>query len=84
MEHAAAIAPIIQKLGLQSNVNGVFYYRLIFVTRYARLQELLFRKELADAASDLIAIIQDDIAPASWWAVILCDSVQLLEYGEFR
>ncbi|KAJ2911868.1 hypothetical protein MD484_g8548, partial [Candolleomyces efflorescens] len=79
-EHAAAIAPIIQKLGLQSNVNGVFYYRLIFVTRYARLQELLYRKELSDAASDLITIIQDDIAPASWWAVILCDSVHLLEY----
>jgi nuclear pore complex protein Nup85 len=83
VEHAAAIAPIIQKLGLQSNVNGVFYYRLIFVTRYARLQELLYRKELADAASDLITIIQDDIAPASWWAVILYDSVQLLEYGEY-
>lgn len=81
LEHANSIAPLIQNLATQSNLSGVFYYRLIFVTRFARLQGLLQRKEYQDAASDLVAIIREDVAPASWWAVVLYDSIPLLEYG---
>lgn len=62
----------------------MFYYRLIFATRFARLQGFLRRKEYADAASDLVAIVREDMAPASWWAVVLYDSIPLLDYGQFR
>lgn len=77
-QHASAIAPSIQVLRDQPKSQGIFLHRLMFVVRYA---ELLARQELPDAASDLVAIFQEDLAPKSWWAVLLCDSIQLLHYG---
>lgn len=76
-QHASAIAPSIQVLRDQPKSQGIFLHRLMFVVRYA---ELLARQELPDAASDLVAIFQEDLAPKSWWAVLLCDSIQLLHY----
>ena len=53
----------------------------MFVVRYAHFHQLLERQALQDASSDLVAIFREDLAPKSWWAVLLCDSVQLLQYG---
>ncbi|KAF6753070.1 Nup85 nucleoporin-domain-containing protein [Ephemerocybe angulata] len=80
VEHASAIAPISQKLGPRSNVGGVFFHRLLFCTRYARFHELLQRQDFSEAAFDLVSIFQSDVAPTAWWAVVLCDAVQLLDY----
>jgi nuclear pore complex protein Nup85 len=39
--------------------------------------------DLQDAAFDIIAIFQGDIVPKSWWGVLLCDTIELLQYGRF-
>ncbi|KAF8159828.1 Nup85 nucleoporin-domain-containing protein [Crassisporium funariophilum] len=80
-EYALAIAPSVQDLQTQSTVQGVFVHRLIFAVRFARYHELIEKQDYHDAASDLIAILVEDVAPTSWWAVVLCDSVQLLRYA---
>jgi nuclear pore complex protein Nup85 len=80
-QHASAIAPSIQSLRDQPKSQGIFLHRLMFVVRYAHFHQLLERQDLQDAASDLVAIFQEDLAPKSWWAVLLCDSVQLSQYG---
>jgi Nup85 Nucleoporin len=55
----------------------------MFVVRYAHFHQLLERQELQDAASGLVAIFVEDLAPKSWWAVLLCDSIQLLQYSMY-
>ncbi|KAG2011366.1 hypothetical protein CC2G_011493 [Coprinopsis cinerea AmutBmut pab1-1] len=80
LEHASAIAPIIQALGNRPEVNGVFYHRMVFAVRYAQLHELLTRQDFVDAAAALVAIFYEELAPSSWWALVLCDSVELLEH----
>jgi nuclear pore complex protein Nup85 len=80
-EYALAIAPSVQELRSQSKIQGVFVHRLIFAVRYARFHELMQQQEYQDAASDLVAIFVENVAPLSWWAVVLCDSVQLLQYS---
>ncbi|KIM44830.1 hypothetical protein M413DRAFT_442797 [Hebeloma cylindrosporum] len=80
-EYALAIAPSVKELRSQSTIQGVFVHRLIFAVRYARFHDLIQKQEYQDAASDLVAIFVEDVAPTSWWAVVLCDSVQLLQYS---
>ncbi|KJA25724.1 hypothetical protein HYPSUDRAFT_134002 [Hypholoma sublateritium FD-334 SS-4] len=80
-QYALAIAPSVQELRAQSLIQGVFMHRLIFVVRYARFHELVQKRHYQDAASDLMTIFVEGIAPTSWWAVVLCDSVQFLQYA---
>jgi hypothetical protein len=80
--YALAIAPSVQELRTKSNVHGIFVHRLVFAVRYARFHELMEKREYQEAASDLIAIFSENVAPTSWWAVVLYDSVPLLRYGE--
>ena len=49
--------------------------------RYAHFHQLVDSQKLQDAASDLVAMLQEDLAPRSWWPILLCDSVQLLQYS---
>ncbi|KAF9482632.1 hypothetical protein BDN70DRAFT_966723 [Pholiota conissans] len=79
-QYALAIAPSVQELRSQNIVQGVFMHRLIFAVRYARFHELVQKQEYQDASSDLVAIFVEGVAPTSWWAVVLCDSVQFLQY----
>ncbi|KAH9479690.1 Nuclear pore complex protein Nup85 [Psilocybe cubensis] len=79
-QYALAIAPSVQELRLQSAIQGVFVHRLIFAVRYARFHELVDKQEYEDAAADLLAIFIEDVAPTSWWAVVLCDATKLLRY----
>lgn len=37
------------------------------------------QQDVEEAALDLVNMLQDDIAPKSWWAVLLCDAVTLLQ-----
>lgn len=62
--------------------QGIFVHRLMFAVRYAHFHQLLEKQELHDASVDLVAIFHDDLAPKSWWAILLCDSVQLLQHGK--
>jgi nuclear pore complex protein Nup85 len=82
--YALEIAPSVQELQTQSSVQGIFVHRLIFAVRFARYHQLIEKQEYQEAASDLMAIFVEEVAPISWWAVVLCDSVQLLCYGKFK
>lgn len=41
-------------------------------------------QDFVSAASDLVTLLRDEIAPRSWWPVLLCDSVEFLQYGKWR
>ncbi|KAF8872834.1 nucleoporin Nup85-like protein [Gymnopilus junonius] len=79
-QYALAIAPSVQELRTRSTVPGVFVHRLIFGVRYARFHDLITRQDYREASVDLVAIFTEDVAPTSWWAVVLYDSVPLLRY----
>jgi len=79
--YALEIAPSVQELQTQSSIQGIFVHRLIFAVRFARYHQLIEKQDYQDAASDLMAIFVEEVAPTSWWAVVLCDSVQLLCYA---
>ncbi|KAG9309470.1 Nup85 nucleoporin-domain-containing protein [Chiua virens] len=74
------IAPSLQALRANAGTHGVFIHRLIFAVRYAEFHQRLLNRDLQDAAWDLVTIFQEEIAPKSWWGVLLCDAVQLLQY----
>ena len=45
------------------------------------VHQRLFDWGLQDAAWDLISMFQEDMALKSWWVVLLCNAVELLQYG---
>jgi nuclear pore complex protein Nup85 len=79
--HVAGIAPSLQALRMQSGAQGIFIHRLMFAVRYAEFHQRLSNRDLQDAAWDLVSMFQDGLAPKSWWAILLCDSQQLLQHG---
>lgn len=81
----ANIAPSLESLRNQqgSVANGVFVYRLMFAVRLAEFHQRRLNGELHDAAYDIVTMLREDIAPRSWWAVVLSDAVDLLQYGEY-
>lgn len=81
--HASDIAPSVEDLRDHSKSQGVFFHRLTFAVRYSHFHQLRLRHDVQDAASDLISLLHDDVAPKSWWAVLLCDSVEFLQYSNY-
>ncbi|KAJ7155434.1 nucleoporin Nup85-like protein [Mycena crocata] len=80
-QYASDIAPSLQNLNIRHpSSQGVFVHRLIFAVRYSNFQQLRINRDLQNAASDLVAMFRDDVAPKSWWAVMLCDAVDLLQH----
>lgn len=79
----ANIAPSLHTLRAEqgSSANGIFIYRLMFAVRFAEFHQRRMNGDLQDAAFDLVTMFQEDIAPKSWWAVLLCDAVQLLQHS---
>lgn len=78
----AEIAPSLQQLRSDWTTDGIFIRRLIFAVRYAEFHQKRVEQDLQDAALDLISMFQDDVVPKAWWGVLLCDSVNLLQYGD--
>jgi nuclear pore complex protein Nup85 len=78
--YVAGIAPSLQALRMQSGAQGIFIHRLMFAVRYAEFHQRLGNQDLQDAAWDLVSMFQDGLTPKSWWAVLLCDSRQLLQH----
>ncbi|KAK0488650.1 nucleoporin Nup85-like protein [Armillaria novae-zelandiae] len=78
---ATEISPSLHEIGARTGLQGVFTHRLMFVLRYSQFHRLRLQHEYRDAASDLVVLFHDDIAPKSWWAILLCDSVELLQQG---
>ncbi|KAJ7043585.1 Nup85 nucleoporin-domain-containing protein [Mycena alexandri] len=80
-QYASDIAPSLQNLNFHHpSAQGVFVHRLMFAVRYSNFQQLRVKHELQNAASDLVGMLRDDLAPKSWWAVMLCDAVDLLRH----
>ena len=50
--------------------------------QYLEFHQHLLNRDLQDAPCDLVSMFQEDMASKSWWAVLLCDAVELLQYGE--
>ncbi|KAF7309813.1 Nuclear pore complex protein Nup85 [Mycena indigotica] len=80
-QYASDIAPSLQNLGSQQAIShGVFIHRLMFAVRYSNFQQLRTKYDQSqNAALDLVAMLRDHIAPKSWWAVLLCDAIDLLQ-----
>lgn len=80
-KYASTIAPTVQQLRTQNVQQGIFVHRLLFAVRYAQFHEFQSQGNVADAAQELVSIFYDDLAPKSWWAVLLNDAIELLQNG---
>lgn len=83
----AEIAPSLQTLRSAADasdypMHGIFLHRLMFIVKYAEFHQRKISDDLVEAAADLISMFEDDIAPTSWWGVLLQDSVGFLNYCE--
>ncbi|KAH9829993.1 Nup85 nucleoporin-domain-containing protein [Rhodofomes roseus] len=78
----AKIAPSLQTLRAESKANGIFVYRLMFAVRFAEFHHRRLSGDLQEAAFDLVSMLREEIAPKSWWAVLLSDAVELLQNSE--
>ena len=79
----AHIAPSLHKFGMNASTKlrapAVFSHRLQFAVRFAEFHQRRANGDGQGAALDVVAMFRDEIAPRSWWAVILCDAVELLQ-----
>lgn len=84
----AEIAPSLQTFRSAADssdypMHGIFLHRLMFIVKYAEFHQRKISNDLVEAAADLISLFEDDVAPMSWWGVILLDSVEFLNYREW-
>ena len=81
----ANIAPSLHNLPVDSAARlaapAVFQHRLMFAVRFTEFHQRRANGDLAGAASDLLSMFREETAPKSWWAVLLCDAVELLQYS---
>ncbi|KAI5895131.1 uncharacterized protein SCHCODRAFT_02618667 [Schizophyllum commune H4-8] len=79
---ASQVAPSLQEWALHGESRGVFMHRLMFAVCYARFHDFRAAGQLQDAASELVAMLQEGVAPRAWWAVLLSDSAELLQHDQ--
>ncbi|RPD64507.1 hypothetical protein L226DRAFT_559644 [Lentinus tigrinus ALCF2SS1-7] len=79
----ANIAPSLHKVGMDAGTKlrapAVFSHRLQFAVRFAEFHHRRAHGDGQGAALDLVTMFREEIAPRSWWAVVLCDAVELLQ-----
>jgi nuclear pore complex protein Nup85 len=64
--------------------GAIFVQRLLFAQRYAEFHKACIEGNLLAAAEHLVEIFADELAPKSWWAVLLTDAAELLTSGELK
>ncbi|KIK60507.1 hypothetical protein GYMLUDRAFT_43830 [Collybiopsis luxurians FD-317 M1] len=79
--HASKIAPSLDQIHSNTRTETIFAHRLVFAVRYSQIHKMRLEQDYSTAASDLITLLRDEIAPRSWWPVLLCDSLEFLQYG---
>lgn len=79
----ADIAPSLQELRAEPGPNGVFVHRLRFAVRYAEFHQRKRNGDAEDAALDLVSIFEEELAPKSWWGVLLNDATPFLQDGMY-
>jgi Nup85 Nucleoporin len=77
--YASDIASSLQDLYENPGPHAVFIHQLMFAVQYAQFHQYLSKKELQNGVTNLLAMFHDDVVPKSWWAVLLCDLVDLLQ-----
>lgn len=82
----ADIAPSLHTLQTQAGHfgDGIFIYRLLFAVRFAEYHQHRLQGDVQDAAADIMSIFKEDLAPKSWWAIVLLDAIELLQNGAFK
>ena len=53
----------------------------MFAVRFAEFHQRRASGDGQGAAFDAVTMFREDIAPKSWWAVLLCDALELLQNG---
>ena len=79
IQYASEITSSLQDLYDQPGPHAVFIHHLMFAVQYAHFHQCLAKGEFPNAASTLLAMFHEDIVPKTWWAVLLCDMVDLLQ-----
>ena len=82
MQLVGSIAPSLHELQAHPDATGVFIRRLVFAVQYADFHHKRVGGDYQDAASSLETMLQEDVAPKAWWAVLLCDAVELLNLAQ--
>ena len=82
MQLVGSIAPSLQELQSHPDATGIFIRRLMFAAQYAEFHRRRASGDYQDAAVILEAMLQQDVAPKAWWAVLLCDAVELLNLAQ--
>ncbi|KAI0369186.1 hypothetical protein BV20DRAFT_1044625 [Pilatotrama ljubarskyi] len=81
----ANIAPSLHGLradaGAKIPAPGVFTHRLMFAVRFAEFHQRRASGDGRGAALDVVTMFREEIVPKSWWAVLLCDALELLRDG---
>ncbi|KAI0832142.1 Nup85 nucleoporin-domain-containing protein [Trametes gibbosa] len=82
----ANVAPSLQTLRTDSGANiaapGVFLHRLMFAIRFAEFHQRRTSGDSQGAALDVVSMFREEIVPQAWWAVLLCDALELLQNGD--
>ncbi len=79
----ADVTPSLQELRTEIGPRGVFMHRMMFAVRYAEFHQRNLQGDRENAALDLISLFEEELAPRSWWGVILHDAIPFLQSGEF-
>ncbi|KAJ7583127.1 Nup85 nucleoporin-domain-containing protein [Mycena floridula] len=80
-KYASDVSPALQDLlNHKPDLHSVFVHRLMFAVRYSQFHQLRQQQQLQYAATDLVSMFTDDVAPRSWWAIMLNDSMPLLQH----
>ncbi|KAF9077929.1 Nup85 nucleoporin-domain-containing protein [Rhodocollybia butyracea] len=79
--HASTIAPLMEQVHANTKTEAIFAHRLMFAVKYSQIHKMRLEQDYSTAASDLVLLLRDEIAPKSWWAILLCDSVEYLQYA---
>ncbi|KAI8985581.1 Nup85 nucleoporin-domain-containing protein [Trametes punicea] len=78
----ANIAPSLHSLrmdnGAKISAPGVFLHRLVFAVRFATFHQRCASGDGHAAAFEVVSMFREEIVPKSWWAVLLCDTLKLL------
>jgi hypothetical protein len=82
VKYISEIVPSLDVLKAQAGSQGIFIHRLMFAIRYADFHRRLMQEDRQEAAQELVTLLRDEIAPKSWWGLLLCDAVPLLESGK--
>ncbi|KAJ4479675.1 nucleoporin Nup85-like protein [Lentinula edodes] len=79
--YASNIAPSMDEIQSSSRTHQIFAHRLMFTVRYSQMHKMRLERDYPNAALDLLGLLRDEIAPRSWWPILLCDAVEFLQYG---